>query len=73
VLNVTPIGTFAGINKNVGEGAPVAVTVNDPAVPTVKVVLEALVIIGAVGVATVSVKFWLAFGKMPFDALKVKG
>ena len=72
-MNVTPMGTFAGMNKNVGDGAPVPVTVNDPAVPTVKVVLEALMIVGAVGVATIRVKFWVSLGNTPFEAVRVSG
>src|SRR5215472_5970357 len=46
VLNVTPVGS-APVSLNVGAGNPVAVTVKVPAVPTVKVVLFALVIAGA--------------------------
>ena len=46
VLNVTPLGR-APVAPNVGAGNPVAVTVNEPAAPTVNVVLFALVIDGA--------------------------
>jgi hypothetical protein len=46
VLNVTPLGS-APLSLNVGAGEPVAVTVNEPAVPTVKVALLALVMAGA--------------------------
>jgi hypothetical protein len=46
------------------------VTVNDPAVPTVNVVLLALVIAGAW--FTVSVKVCVALGPTPFAAVKVK-
>ena len=69
-LSVTPLGS-APVSVNVGAGEPVAVTVNDPAVPTVKVVLLALVIAGACW--TVSVKLWVAFGVIPLEAVKVMG
>jgi hypothetical protein len=46
-LNVTPLGS-APLSLSVGVGEPVAVTVNDPAVPTVNVVLALLVIAGGV-------------------------
>ena len=46
-LNVTPPGRVP-VSPSVGAGVPVAVTVNVPAVPAVKVVLLALVIAGAV-------------------------
>ena len=72
-MNVTPKLKLCAENVNVGDGAPVAVTVNDPAVPTVKVVLEALVIVGAVGGATVRVKLCVAFGNTPFEAVRVRG
>ena len=45
-LNVTPLGN-APDSLTVGAGNPVAVTVNDPAVPTVNVVLAPLVIADA--------------------------
>jgi hypothetical protein len=45
-VNVTPVGRVA-VSLSVGSGKPVAVTVKDPAVPTVKLVLLALVITGA--------------------------
>ena len=45
VLNVTPLGSIP-LSLNVGVGKPVAVTVNDPAVPAVNVVLFALVMAG---------------------------
>jgi len=55
VLNVTPAGSEP-VSLSVGAGVPVAVTVNVPAVPTVNVVLLALVIDGAtVGAAAVNV------------------
>ena len=47
-LNVTPLGRTPDSEK-VGVGFPVAVTVNVPAVPTINVVLFALVMAGATG------------------------
>ncbi len=58
-VNVTPVGS-APVCETVGVGKPVVVTVNVPGVPTVKVVLAALVIAG--GCWTVSVKACTAFG-----------
>jgi hypothetical protein len=69
-LNDTPAGK-APVSLNVGVGEPVAVTVNVPAVPTVKVVVFALVIAGTW--FTVSVKFCVAFGNTPFAAVNVIG
>ena len=46
VLNVTPAGKVPD-SLRVGDGAPVAVTVNVPAEPTVKVVLFTLVMAAA--------------------------
>jgi hypothetical protein len=48
--NVTPLGSVP-VSVNVGVGDPVVVTVKLPAVPTVNVVLLALVIAGAICVA----------------------
>jgi len=67
-LKVTPAGSVPD-SVIVGVGVPTAVTVNVPDVPTVKVVLVALVNPGAV--FTVSVKLCVAFGKMPFAAATV--
>jgi hypothetical protein len=47
LTNVTPLGS-APLSLTDGVGVPVAVTVKLPAVPTVNVVLLALVIAGAV-------------------------
>ena len=47
------------------------ITVNVPAVPTVNVVLSALVIVGALAAATVSVKVWVASGATPLAAVIV--
>jgi len=76
VLNVTPAGSEP-VSLSVGAGVPVAVTVNVPAAPTVKVVLVRLVIAGAtptIGAGfTVSVKLCIAFGSVLFVAVKVIG
>jgi hypothetical protein len=69
-LNVTPFGSVP-VSIQVGAGVPVAVTVKVPAVPTVYVVLFALVIAGAEFI--VNVKLWLAFGVTPFCAVIVIG
>jgi hypothetical protein len=69
-LNVTPLGNVP-LSLNAGAGAPIAATVNVPAVPSVNVALFALVIVGAD--ITVSVKLWLAFGATPFCAVIVIG
>ena len=47
------------------------VTVNVPAVPRVNVVASALVIVGALAAATVSVKVWVASGAVPLAAVIV--
>ena len=71
--NVTPVGN-APASLSAGFGLPVVVTVNVPAMPTVKVVVAALVIVGATGVGlTVRVKDWVALGAMPLFAVIVKG
>jgi hypothetical protein len=69
-LNVTPAGSVP-LSVNVGVGTPIAVTVNDPAVADVNVALFPLVIAGAE--LTVSVKLWLALGRIPFCAEIVMG
>ncbi len=66
-MRVTPVGS-APVSLNVGTGEPIAVTVNVPNVPTVKVVLFVLVIAGRV--PTVKVKFCVAFTPIPFAAVK---
>jgi hypothetical protein len=68
-LNVTPLGS-APVSLRVGVGKPVAVIVNEPELPTVKVVAVALVIAGAW--FTVNVKLWVALGLTPLDAVKVR-
>jgi hypothetical protein len=51
----------------------VAVTWNDPGVISVNAVAAALVITGAAGVPTVSVKPCVALGKTPLEAVMVMG
>jgi hypothetical protein len=69
VLNETPLGS-APVSVILGVGIPVAVTGNDPATPTVNVVLLALVIAGAwVGVAKFAVTLSAAFIVMVVEAL----
>ena len=70
-LNVTPLGSVP-VSLRVGVGEPVAVTVNVPAVPTVNVVLFALVIAGACAAAfTVSVNVCVALLPTPLLAVNV--
>ena len=69
-LNVTPLGSVPPSLK-LGAGNPVTVTVNVPAVPTVNVVLFALVIAGAW--FTVSVKLCAALPPTPLLAVKLIG
>jgi len=69
-LRVTPVGN-APVSLNVGAGKPVAVNVKVPAVPTVKVVLVALVNIG--GRSTDSVKFCTASAPIPLCAVNTSG
>ena len=52
-VNVTPFGN-APLSLNVGAGAPVAVTVNVPGMPTVKVALLGLVMFGGVPTTNVA-------------------
>ena len=73
LTNVTPLGSVP-VCVSVGVGVPVVVTVKLPAVPTVNVVLLALVIAGAVcAVFTVNVKLWLAGLPTPLLAVMVIG
>jgi hypothetical protein len=65
-VNETPFGSIA-VSVSVGAGDPVAVTVNVPGVPTVKVVLFPLVMTGAV--STVNVKFCVASAPTPLCAV----
>jgi hypothetical protein len=67
-VNVTPLGSVP-VSLTDGVGAPVAVNAKVPAVPTVKVVLFALVIAGPW--FTVKVKLWVASGPTPLCAVNV--
>ena len=67
--NVTPAGSAAPPRASVGSGKPLVVTVNVPGVPTVNVVVAALVIAGAS--LTFNVKVCVPFGRTPFDAVNV--
>src|SRR5262245_7865507 len=70
-VNVTvPVGSVP-VCDTVGTGKPVVVTVNVPGVPTVKVVLFALVIAG--GAFTRTVNACVAFGSTPLVAVSVTG
>ena len=73
-LNVTPPGSVPQ-RLRFGVGVPVAVTVKDPAVPSVNGVALALVITGAAcdPALTISVNDWLALGNIPFAAEMVIG
>src|SRR5262245_11246034 len=68
--NVTPAGNVPAVTLTVGAGKPVITTLNEPALPTVKVVAFALVIAGAW--LTINVKAWVPSGSTPFDAVKVR-
>ena len=63
----------APVSVKVGAGDPVAVTVKVPAVPSVKVVWLAEVMVGATRVDTVRVKLWVALGVTPLAAVMVMG
>ena len=60
-FKVTPLGNTP-VSVNVGVGNPVAVTVNVPAVPTVNVVLFALVMVGGWVTLIVMSVPWPSFG-----------
>jgi hypothetical protein len=68
-VNVAPLGS-AAVSASVVIGKPVDVTVKDPAVPAVKLVLLALVIVGTP--LTVMVKLCVAFGSTPLLAVNVR-
>jgi hypothetical protein len=71
-VKVTPLGSAPDLVMD-GVGDPVVVTVKLPTVPTVNVVLLALVIVGEVcAVLTVSVKLWLAGEPTPLLAVIVR-
>ena len=67
--NVTPAGSATPPIVRAAAGNPLVVTVKDPSVPTVNVVLAALVIAGAW--LTFSVKACVPSGSTPFAAVKV--
>ncbi len=67
--NVTPAGSAAPVRVIAATGKPVVVTVNVPGVPTVKLVVFALVIAGVW--FTVSVKAWGAVAPTTFVAVKL--
>lgn len=69
--NVTPEGSVAPPSLRLGVGVPDVVMLNVPAVPTVNVVLFALVMTGAV--LTVSVKLCVALLPTPLLAVIVNG
>ncbi len=72
-VKLTPPGSFPLSLSVVVVGTPgLVVTVKLPAMPTVKVVLAALVIAGRAW-STVSVKIWVASGVTPLLAVMVKG
>jgi hypothetical protein len=68
--NVTPAGSVP-VSLKVGAGNPDAVTVNEPGLPTVNVVAEALFRAGTWFI--VNVKFWVAFEPTPLLAVMVMG
>ena len=67
-VKVTPVGNVP-VCDTVGVGKPVVVTVNVPGVPTMKVVLAALVIAGACW--TFSVNAWAGLEPAVLVAVKV--
>ena len=69
-MKVTPNGR-APDSDSVGAGTPVAVTVNEPAAPTMNVALLALVMAGAW--FTVREKLCVALAPTPFCAVIVIG
>jgi hypothetical protein len=69
-VKVTPGGS-GPVSLKVGAGNPVAVTVNEPALPAVNTAVAALVMAGALPI--VSVKFWIALGVTPLLAVIVIG
>ena len=68
---MTPAGNVPAVTLTVGAGKPVITTLNEPALPTVKVVAFALVIAGAA--LTTTVKACVAFGSVPLVAVSVTG
>ncbi len=70
-VKVTPLGSAPDL-VTVGGGTPLVVTVKLLALPTVKVALFGLVMVGAPEL-TVSVKLCDAFGRTPLAAVMVNG
>ena len=68
-VKVTPVGSVP-VRVSVGAGYPVVVTVKLKAVPTVALVLAALVMAGAW--LTVKTKDWVAGCPIPFEAVIVR-
>ena len=71
-VKVTPAGRVPLVRLRVGVGEPLVVTVKLPGLPLVKVVLLALVKVGAAA-GTVRVKLWVALGSTPLAAVMVSG
>ena len=71
-VKVTPEGKLP-VSDRLGVGVPVVVTVKLPALPSVKVVDDSEVIVGAVPASTVRVKDCVASEPTPFDAVIVIG
>ena len=67
---LTPAGSVP-VSLNVNGGAPEAVTVNEPRLPTVNIVAAALVMASAWPM--VNVKPWLSFGPTPLLAVMMMG
>ncbi len=67
---MTPLGSAPLSLKN-GVGEPVVVTVNAPAVPTVNVVLPALVMVGAWLAGPVIVMKVVAWNVLPSDSVRL--
>ena len=68
-VKLTPVGRVP-ISDRAAVGYPVVVTVNEPALPSLKVALSPDVIDG--GPSTVRVKDWVASGLTPLEASMVK-
>jgi hypothetical protein len=73
LTKLTPVGS-APVSDRLGDGSPVEVTMNAPAVPTAIVAESAEVISGADDVAlTVNVNACVASGRVPSTAVIVNG
>ena len=75
-MNDNQLGSVP-VALNDAVGVPVVRTVKVPSISMVKVVLAGLVMAGACGVGgvscTVSLKFWVALGRVPLTAVIVIG